>query len=193
MASAVSRGPSIVALVALLVAAPIGLALSADDEATNAGGEDVELSGATPVENAERSDPQLSAIARRAGCRLTKYGPDQQSNPPVSGAVDERVTARDGSYVGRRPPSDLAAMHAMNHGSVLFQYRPDLPPSELRRLDDLVRSEGGSVLLFERPLMPDRVAATAYLTLMTCPAVNARTLEALRVFRDRPRGRRPHS
>ena len=49
------------------------------------------------------------------------------------------------------------------------------------------------MLLFERPLMPTPVAATAYLTLMTCPAVNARTLEALRAFRDRPRGRRPHS
>ena len=29
------------------------------------------------------------------------------------------------------------------------------------------------------------VAATAYLTLMMCPAVNARTLAALRAFRDR--------
>jgi hypothetical protein len=32
------------------------------------------------------------------------------------------------------------------------------------------------------------VAATAYLSLLTCPRVNASTLQVLRVFRDRRRG-----
>jgi len=32
------------------------------------------------------------------------------------------------------------------------------------------------------------VAATAYLSLLTCPRVTASTLNALRVFRDRRRG-----
>lgn len=43
----------------------------------------------------------------------------------------------------------------------------------------------------QRPLetgMTAPVAATAYLSLLTCPRVTARTLHALRVFRDRRRG-----
>jgi hypothetical protein len=36
--------------------------------------------------------------------------------------------------------------------------------------------------------MTSPVAATAYLSLLTCPRVTARTLHALRVFRDRRRG-----
>jgi hypothetical protein len=33
--------------------------------------------------------------------------------------------------------------------------------------------------------MPQPIAATVYLTLMTCPRVDAKTLAALRAFRER--------
>jgi hypothetical protein len=36
--------------------------------------------------------------------------------------------------------------------------------------------------------MRPAIAATAYLALMTCPAVTPRSLTALRAFRDRRRG-----
>ena len=48
-------------------------------------------------------------------------------NPPVTGRFSERDRAADGSYAGRRPPSLPAAIHALFHGRVLIQYRPDLP------------------------------------------------------------------
>ena len=41
------------------------------------------------------------------------------------------------------------------------------------------------MLFANRTGMEPPVAATAYLTLMTCPAANPRTLRALRAFRDR--------
>ena len=47
---------------------------------------------------------------------------------------------------------------------------------------------GDAVLLFENQTsMPGPVAATAYLSLMTCPRVDAGTLRALEAFRDRRR------
>jgi hypothetical protein len=160
--------PAVAALVALLVAAPVGLALS-------------------PGKADERAkDDSLADVARTAGCRLSEFTSDPHSNPPVSGRVDEWVNFRDGSYVGRRPPSREAAIHAMFHGRVLIQYRPDLPAPEIARLDREVRSRRGHVLLFEnRTGMAAHVAATAYLTLMSCPAVSARTLPALRAFSER--------
>jgi hypothetical protein len=162
--------PVLIALAALLSVGPVGLALS--------------IRGSRP---APPSVPAtLGDIARAAGCALTEFDADPRSNPPVSGRVDERVAADDGSYVGRRPPPPAGAMHAMFHGRVLVQYAPSLPAEELRALDRAVGADPAKVLLFaNRTGMPAPVAATAYLTLMTCPRVDAGTLAAVRAFRAR--------
>lgn len=161
--------PVLIALVALLAAAPAGLAVTGPRK--------------PPARNAARS---LAEIAGQAGCRLTEFDRDPSSNPPVSGRVDERIYAPDGSYVGRRSPSAVASVHALLHGRVVFQYRPDVPAAEIGPLDRLVRRTPSRTLLFaNRTGMRYRVAATAYLTLMTCPRVDDRTIAALAAFRDR--------
>jgi hypothetical protein len=74
------------------------------------------------------------------------------------------------------------------HGRVLFQYGHDIGRDELQALDRLTRSDEEGVLLFENGTgMEYRVAATACLSLMTCPRVNGATLSALAAFRDRHR------
>src|SRR3954451_7616330 len=166
-----SRPPAAVllALALLLGAGPIGLALSHPNR----------VSARTPTHT-------LDEIARDAGCRLTEYDTDPNSNPPVSGRVDERIYANDGSYVARRPPTKLASVHALLHGRILLQYRPDLPAAQVRALDRLVRRTPSRTLLFANNTgMRAPLAATAYLTLMTCPRVDADTLRALRAFRAR--------
>jgi hypothetical protein len=163
--------PVLAALVVLVAAGPIGLALSRDEPRRKA--------AATSA---------LSDIVRDAGCELTEFDADPRSNPPVSGHVDERVWADDGSYVGRRPPSELAAVHALLHGRVLMQYQPRLAAGQIRALSRLVREDSNRVLLFANQTgMRQPIAATAYLTLMTCPRVDVTTLNALRAFRDRRR------
>ena len=75
------------------------------------------------------------------------------------------------------------------HGRVLVQYRPDLPVDQLRVLDRFGRADTDRVLVFQNTTgMRAPVAATAYLTLMTCRRVDAASLVALRAFRDRRRG-----
>jgi hypothetical protein len=156
-------------LALLLAAGPIGLAVSHPKRAS-----------------ARTLSRSLDEIARDAGCRLAEYDADPRSNPPVSGRVDERVYADDGSYVGRRPPSTLASVHALLHGRVVLQYRPDLPAAQVGALDRLVRRTPSRTLLFVNTTgMTAPVAATAYLALMTCPRVDDRTLGALRAFRAR--------
>jgi hypothetical protein len=128
----------------------------------------------------------IDELARDAGCRLTEYDADPHSNPPVSGRVDERVYANDGSYVDRRPPTTLASVHALLHGRIVLQYRPDLSAAQVRALDRLVRGTPSRTLLFANNTgMRTPVAATAYLALMTCPRVDPPTLRALRAFRAR--------
>jgi hypothetical protein len=160
--------PLLAALVALVAVAPAGLALSGGQSVPNA------------------AVPSLAEIMRDAGCALSEFDGDPHSNPPVTGRVVERATTDDGSYVGRRPPSAAASMHSLLHGRVLVQYQPGLSAVELRALDEQVREAPDLVLLFVNTTgMPQPIAATAYLSLMTCPRVDARTLGALRAFRER--------
>ena len=160
--------PLLVALVALLAVAPVGLALSTTKPVPKPG------------------VPSLADIAGGAGCVLSEFDADPHSNPPVSGPLDERAIADDGSYVGRRSPSVPASMHSLLHGRVLVQYQPQLPAAELEALDDQIREDPDHALLFANTTgMPQPIAATAYLTLMTCPRVDAQARAALRAFRER--------
>ena len=163
--------PALVFLALLLAAAPVGLALSHGDPAAARGGN------------------TLADVARKAGCRLHEYERARVTNPPVTGRRVEQAIAADGSHIGRGRPSLNATVHALLHGRVLIQYRPGLSVREERALDELVRDDPDSVVGFENQTdMTSPVAATAYLSLLTCPRVTPRTLRALRVFRDRRRG-----
>lgn len=130
----------------------------------------------------------LAEIAEGAGCRLTEFRDDMDTNPPVRGRFVERIRTADGSYAGRRPPSLEATIHALYHGRVLLQYRPGTARRELRALDRLTRQDADRVLLFENQTgMSAPVAATAYQSVMTCLRVDRRSLRALDSFRARRR------
>jgi hypothetical protein len=163
--------PVLAVLGLLLVAGPVGLLLGGRQR------------------HAPAPRATLADIARHAGCTLKELdGRAASSNPPVTGRFLERVLAADGSYMGRRSPSPLATMHALLHGRVLFQYRPGVGRAEVGALDRLVRHDPVRVLLFQNQTrMQPRVAATAYLSVMTCPRVDRDTLRAFAAFRDRRR------
>jgi hypothetical protein len=171
-----SRRPPRGALIALLlvvVAGPIGLAVMPRHHAAPQRARDL----------------TLTAIAARSGCRLKEYDTLERTNPSTGGPIsNERFIARDGSYVGRRPPGDRATQHALMHGRVLVRYRPDLPPGQLAALDRFTREDSAQLVTFEDTtgLRPP-IVVTAYLTMMTCPGVTPRTLTALRAFHDRRR------
>jgi hypothetical protein len=130
----------------------------------------------------------LAQIATRAGCRLDEFHDGMDTNPPVTGRFRERARAADGSYVGKPQPTPEATIHALFHGRVLFQYRPGLARRDQGALDRLTRADPDRVLLFEnRTRMRAAVAATAYLSVMTCPRVDQPTLAALDAFRQRRR------
>jgi hypothetical protein len=130
----------------------------------------------------------LAQIATRAGCRLDEFRDGMDTNPPVTGRFRERARAQDGSYAGKPQPTSEATIHALFHGRVLFQFRPGLARRDQGALDRLTRADPDRVLLFEnRTGMHAAVAATAYLSVMTCPRVDPRVLAALAAFRERRR------
>ena len=162
--------PALVVVGLLLAAGPVGLAFSHGTPRARAG-------------------TTLDDIARKAGCELRENEDGMVTNPPVTGRRVERALAADGSHIGGSAPSLHASIHSLLHGRVLIQYRPGLPDPEVRALDRLVRNDPDRVVGFENQTgMTAPVAANAYLSLLTCPRVDAGSLHALRVFRDRRRG-----
>jgi uncharacterized protein DUF3105 len=162
--------PILVVLAVLLPIGPIGLAVGRDRAPQPAAG------------------PTLAQIAHDAGCRLTEFQDGMHTNPPVTGRFAERAQVADGSYAGRQPPSLPDTIHAMFHGRVLFQYRAGLGSEDVKALDRLTRADADKVLLFENQTgMSAPVAATAYLSVMTCPRVDRGVLRALAAFRERRR------
>lgn len=161
-----ARLPALAVLALLLAAGPAGLALSRKSH--------------TQPENT------LADVARQAGCQLHEYQTGRTTNPPVTGRLVEREFVSDGSHIGERPPSVDATTHSLLHGRVLIQYKPGLPPAQIRALDQFVKSEPNHVVGFANQTgMSASVAATAYLSLLTCPRVTTATMRALRTFRDR--------
>ena len=71
---------------------------------------------------------------------------------------------------------------------MLFRYRPGLARRDQGALERLTRADPDRVLLFENQTgMHAAVAATAYLSVMTCPRVDRPALAALTAFRERRR------
>ena len=145
-------------------------------------------------------EKDLAAAAEAAGCELrsprdegsshTSEDVTYESNPPVSGDHDPEV-AQDGVYP--EPPDVGQSLHALEHGRINFQYRPDSPGQRVDQLEAMVNetlkgTEGYHSLMFENQTkMPAAVAATAWVKgdpqVITCSAWNDRVFDALRAFR----------
>ena len=163
--------PVLAILGLLLAGGPLLLAASRDDS------------------RARQPGGTLADVARSAGCRLQEYERGRATNPPVTGDLVERAVVADGSHIGQPTPPPAATDHALLHGRVLIQYRPGLPKPQVRALDHFVTEDPDRVVGFRNQTgMTAPVAATAYLSLLTCPRVSHSTLHALGAFRDRRRG-----
>lgn len=156
--------------------------------------------GATPpgVQNLD-----LENAAADAGCTLRLNLPNEGddhlepdsptpnygTNPPTSGNHDPEPQA-DGAYLER--PELIALVHSLEHSRIEVQYTPDLPEANQLALKGVFDESPSGMLLFPNRDMPYAVAATAWTQLMGCRRYEgARTLDAIRDFRDQFRGRGP--
>ena len=155
---------------------------------------------------------ELEPAAKAAGCTLKSY-PDfleravardpalertgghtsapvnYETNPPTSGPHHDQY-ASDGAYANAPPKERL--MHALEHGRVIFQFRPSAPASTRGDLKALFDEDPQRVILTPNTTgMPYEAAATSWRQLLGCPRMNERVFDAMRAFRDRYRDRGP--
>jgi hypothetical protein len=155
----------------------------------------------TPPPPLEQGDLQKAADA--AGCDLqldlpdegnthiTKESeiPDYKTNPPTSGNHNPEQEA-DGAYAEQ--PDPWYVVHSMEHGRVEIQYSPDLSEADQLALKGVFDEDPDGMLMFPNSDMPYEVAVTAWTQLMGCKKYEgAKTLDAVRDFRDTYRGLGP--
>jgi hypothetical protein len=146
---------------------------------------------------------KLTAAARTAGCVYRAFpdegrdhsankltAADYKTNPPTSGTHNP-TPAGDGLYVAGNEPEIPNWVHTLEHGRILFQYKPGTKPDVVEQLTTLfnedVAGSGGayhSVLMQNNSKMTAQVAAVAWRHSMTCAQFTPQTIAALRTFRD---------
>jgi hypothetical protein len=146
---------------------------------------------------------KLAAAAKRAGCVYGSFpdegrdhsakkltAADYKTNPPTSGTHNP-TPAGDGLYVAGNEPEIENWVHTLEHGRVLFQYKPGTKPDVVAQLTKLfnedVAGSGGayhSVLMQNNSNMSAQIAAVAWRHSMTCAQFTPQTIDALRTFRD---------
>jgi hypothetical protein len=120
----------------------------------------------------------------------TKRTPaNYKTNPATSGAHNPDP-APDGIYTAGTEPNLANWVHTLEHGRILFQYKPKTPPATITQLtnlfnEDVAGSGGGyhSVLMQNNTEMPFAVAAVAWRHYMACREFTPKSIEALRAFR----------
>ncbi len=172
------------ALVAIAAAAAIALV-------TMAGGEEGGSSGA---------GADLVADARAAGCTFTSSrseGRDHtdrrvtyKTNPPTSGPHNP-VPAQDGVYAPGNEPAKENWVHSLEHGRILYQYKPGTPPGEVAKLQRLAQeplndSPGYHTLVFQNNTdMPTQYALVGWTKSLTCDKLTTASMDVMRSFRER--------
>jgi hypothetical protein len=151
------------------------------------------------------NNAELTAAATKAGCEyrsFPNYGQDHvnkdfkasdyKTNPPTSGAhVPTGLEAQPGLYIAGNEPKIGAWVHTLEHGRIIFQYRPGSPPNVPADLEKLfnedVKGSGGayhSLLMRNNTAMPYAVAAVAWRHYMVCKTYTPAVIGAFRDFRN---------
>ena len=148
-------------------------------------------------------DDKLTAAAKAAGCVYRAFpnhgqehttekltAADFKTNPPTSGQHNPNP-APDGIYAPGNEPAIENWVHTLEHGRILFQYKPDTDPSVVAQLTRLynedVADSGSayhSVLMQNNSGMDAQVAAVAWRHYMTCDEFTSQTIDAFRKFRE---------
>lgn len=188
----------------LAVAAVIAIALI-----VLRGGDDTDA--VAEAEVPAQRETNLARAVEAAGCAVRRYRTEGEehvegrvayrSKPPHSGD-HSLIPAEDGVY--EQAPARENLVHALEHGRIVMQYRPDASREVrggLRRLFDedpvhMVLTPDSSGMTFE-------VAATSWYAadpeqpnrsrgqVLGCPRMNPRVYDAIRTFRDAYRDRSP--
>src|SRR3954452_8428197 len=139
----------------------------------------------------------LAKNATAAGCTFKSYPSEgrnhttgkvkYKTNPPTSGSHNP-TPAQDGVYAPGNEPAPENWVHSLEHGRVLFQYKPGTPQNQVTELQKLAEEEfngtpGYHVLMFRNNTkMPTQFALVAWTKSLTCDKLDPKSEDIMRQF-----------
>jgi hypothetical protein len=140
----------------------------------------------------------LAADATAAGCTYKAFKSEgrnhttgkvkYKTNPPTSGNHNP-TPAQDGVYAPGNEPAPENWVHSLEHGRILFQYKPGTPQSDVAKLQKVAEEElngtpGYHVLMFQNNTnMPTQFALVAWTKSLTCNKLDSKSEDVMREFR----------
>jgi Protein of unknown function (DUF3105) len=141
----------------------------------------------------------LAANATAAGCTYKSYPSEgrnhitgkgkYKTNPPTSGNHNP-TPAQDGLYAAGNEPAPENWVHSLEHGRILFQYKPGTPKSQVAELQKIAEEKlngtaGYHVLMFRNNTnMPSQFALVAWTKSLTCDKLDSKSEDVMRQFRS---------
>jgi len=149
-----------------------------------------------------KKDVSLEDAAKAARCKVenpknegSEHVDTQVSykaNPPTSGNHNA-IPADDGAYYDDPPPKENL-VHALEHGRIIIQFKPNVSERLKGNLHALFEEDNTHMLLTPNETnMPFEVAATAWDHYIGCPRMNDEVYDALRAFKFRYRDKGPEN
>jgi hypothetical protein len=149
-------------------------------------------------DNKSADTSNLAADATAAGCQYNSYPSEgrnhttgkvkYKTNPPTSGSHNP-TPAQDGIYAPGNEPAPENWVHSLEHGRVLFQYKPGTPQSQVAQFRKLAEEEfkgtpGYHVLMFQNNTkMPTQFALIAWTKSLKCNTLDSKSEDVMRQFR----------
>src|SRR3954447_4620637 len=140
----------------------------------------------------------LAADAKAAGCTFQSFKSEgrnhttgkvkYKTNPPTSGNHNP-TPAQDGLYAPGNEPAPENWVHSLEHGRILFQYKPGTPAADVAKLRSLAEEKFNGtpayhVLMFQNNTnMPTQFALVAWTKSLTCDKLTPQSENVMRDFR----------
>jgi len=141
-----------------------------------------------------RKKANLQKIAAAGGCEEIKTFSSEgathvtpparvnyKTNPPTSG---NHYGQPANTGILSPAPQDEQLVHNMEHGHVIFWYKPDLDPSIITALQDIVKKDPRRLILVPRSNMDPPLALTSWQHMQTCPSPTSATPAVAQQFAD---------
>ena len=151
---------------------------------------------------------EVNRIAVAAGCDKVTNPPDQKnehmtppasfnynSKPPTSGSHYAGTTPQGPSPaqtgIHAQPVQDEIQVHNLEHSHLIIQYKPDLDPNLITKLEDFVKDHATQLMIAPRTDMTYKLAFTAWDTLVGCNNPNDKVVDLAKSFRSAFSGKGP--
>ncbi|MCP9489607.1 MAG: DUF3105 domain-containing protein [Solirubrobacteraceae bacterium MAG38_C4-C5] len=140
----------------------------------------------------EASGCVLEEAEDQGGQHLTESVPLDyyNTNPPSSGNHNP-VPAQDGVYPAGSAPEHEAWIHSLEHGRIVFQYRPGTEQEQIDTLRALTQetvlgAPGGyhTLVMENNTEMPYAFAAVNWTRFLGCEEMSPASIDAMRLFRE---------